>query len=135
MAGVGEILASMSTRCPNCATALEPNELINEFFRQVVERLKAGERVQVTGFGSFTPGMIAGRTVRKPPPRKGAKRSKKSPEAFVEVPDREVVRFKMADALKAAMNDEPLPEPRKDRVAKGVTPKNKPVVGRRTGLG
>jgi nucleoid DNA-binding protein len=134
MAGVGQILANIRTRCPHCAASLKPDEVVNEFFRQVIETLKRGERVQITGVGTFNPSEVAARRVQKPPPRRGAGRSKKASKEFMDVPARKVVRFSSSQALKAALNGEALPPPRQDRAPKGKRAQNKPVVARRTGL-
>jgi len=103
MTGFNEIMREVRTKCPKCASALDLEEVGQEVFRRILDHLKAGERVQISGFGTFTAKPMKEREIF-------GFGEKKKMEA------RLVLRFKASEQAKAHLNDRE-PRERADRVA------------------
>jgi integration host factor subunit alpha len=75
----------------------EATEVVESIFEIVKERLQAGEKVKLSGFGNFV--------VHEKRPRKG--RNPQTGEEII-ITGRRVLTFKASQVLKKTMNGEPL---------------------------
>ena len=75
-------------------TKVETEKSLNAFLAVVTETLTAGEKVQLTGFGTFE--------VRKRSERKG--RNPRNPEQVIDIPASKAPVFKAGKALKELVN-------------------------------
>lgn len=70
------------------------NEALDKFVNVLIEAAKAGEEVTLNGFGKFTQITKPARKCRNP----------KTGET-IDVPEKKVVKFKLANTLKNGMNE------------------------------
>jgi nucleoid DNA-binding protein len=112
MTGFNEIAREVRTKCPRCSSALDLQEVGQELFKRILEHVKAGERVQISGFGTFTAKPMKEREIF-------GFGETKTMEA------RLVLRFKASEQAKAFINDRE-PRERADRAKKRVTKKAPP---------
>lgn len=85
-------------QCPHCGRSVATNTLWSGFFRKIIEVLRTGETVTITGFGNFRARMLKGRTLKSPLlKKKGGK---------VTFGDRLVMRFHASASAKKVLNGE-----------------------------
>ena len=94
MAGIDEISKEFNPRCPHCHGALSMREYVKELFSLILARLSKGERVQVSGFGSFNVTTVK---ARKIPSLDGT---------IKDIPPRKVIRFRASQKAKTEVNSE-----------------------------
>jgi len=69
MPGLNEVAhdsGACSVRCKHCGRVTKTREIIKLLFESIIERVIAGERVTVPGFGAFYLGKIKGRRLVSP---------------------------------------------------------------------
>lgn len=111
MAGINDILEEMRAKCQKCHGALDLSEFADELFKRILSRLEQGERVQISGFGSFTARYVGDRKIQGfggPTTMKG----------------RRIIRYRASPHAKAIVNNEEPPPPR-DRTPKKKKGKKK----------
>jgi len=52
--------------CPKCNSVFDTSEALEKLFDLILERVKAGEKVHLSGFGVFYRHLYKGRTVKTP---------------------------------------------------------------------
>ena len=87
-----ELVQLLAAENPNL-TVREIDSIVATFFDEIVEKLAAGGRVELRGFGAFSTRFREGRTGRNP--RTGA---------AVEVPAKRVPYFKPGKEMRAKLN-------------------------------
>ena len=97
MAGLSHITRDIRASCPNCRASLDLSEFGGEIFRQILAKLKAGDRVVVSNFGVFTAKYLRARVIKAV---EGANRGVER-----KIPGRMSIRFKASEAAKREIND------------------------------
>ncbi len=88
-----ELVSSMAEK--SGLTKKDAEVALNAFMKSVEESLKAGEKVQLVGFGTFD--------VRERKSRKG--RNPRNPKQVIEIPASKAPVFKAGKALKELVNE------------------------------
>lgn len=97
-------------QCPSCGKSIHTNTLWPGFFRRIIDTVRGGDTVTVSGFGNFRARLLKGRTL-KSPLLSGGK---------VKFGDRQVLRFHASATAKKVLNGQEVEVPEdidKDDVA------------------
>ena len=89
-----ELISRIAQKNPHL-TIKEVDAIVSVIFEEIINALKAGNRVEFRGFGSFGVRKRAPRTAKNPKTGK-----------LVNVSDRRVVHFKTGKELHAMLNEE-----------------------------
>lgn len=81
--------------CPHCGSKFPTKELIDKFFKGVLELLRRGDRVNIGGFGAFKSALWKGRTHKTPI----------IPGGVLTFKDTWVVRFKLSGKARDYINN------------------------------
>lgn len=82
--------------CPRCGSRFRTDELLDRFFKGLIELLRRGEEVRIKGFGVFGARIWKGRTLKTP----------LIPGGGCKFPDTWVVRFRLSLAARNEINRE-----------------------------
>lgn len=64
MAGLSELNREFRPKCPTCGSSIDLREYWNTLFDRILGLLAAGERVCISGFGSFEAKPYGGWTIK-----------------------------------------------------------------------
>ena len=88
------LISSMYEKCEGSLTKKQVEAVLNAFMASVEEALVEGDKIQLTGFGSFE--------VRERAARQG--RNPRNPEEIIEIPSSKSPIFKAGKSLREAVN-------------------------------
>lgn len=92
MAGLDVMNREFRPKCPHCHASLDLREYWKALFQTMLRRITSGERVRITGFGSFEAKPYGGWKI------KGLDGTEK------DVPKSRVIRFYSSDKAKKTLN-------------------------------
>ncbi len=93
---------------PETGRKIHTNEVLDRFFEIILEKVAAGERVHIKGFGSFSMKLYKGRTLNSPLMEGGE----------VTFNDQQTLRFSQSSLAKAKLNELAPPEGKKKKSKK-----------------
>lgn len=98
MAGILELAKEVRlspVKCPHCGRNVRTGDLIRELFSRILDRAVGGEKVEVTGFGTFEIRTLAAGKVTSAVDKIG--------HGIIEYPEALVLRFRQSRILKAKL--------------------------------